>query len=303
MKEKILIAGGTGFIGKRLIPFLANQGYSLHVLTRRKNLQPIGEERYFHWDVQQEQIDMDAFEGVNTLINLTGAGIGDRRWTERRKKEIIDSRVKSLELLYQSIQQRKFPVKTLLSASGVGYYGAETSITIFNEEGLPGRDFLASVCQKWEEAAQKFSSLGMRTVILRQGVVLGTEGGIYKRLAPLAKNGINVSVGSGRQFLPWVDIRDLLRIYEFMIRNVELNGIFNVAASEHISMNDFSKTLLTSFNKTSFLPNAPAWLMKIMYGVMANMLLHGSRVNNQKIKETGFQFDFDNLEASLSSPS
>src|SRR5690606_41012310 len=99
MKEKILIAGGTGFIGKRLIPLLANQGYSLHVLTRRKNHQPIREERYFLWDVQQEQVDMDAFEGVNTLINLTGAGIGDRRWTERKKKEIIDSRVNSLELL------------------------------------------------------------------------------------------------------------------------------------------------------------------------------------------------------------
>ena len=240
-----------------------------------------------------------AFEGVEILINLTGASIGEKRWTNDRKKEIIDSRIKSINLLYQYISENKFNINTFISSSAVGFYGAVTTDKTFAETSESGNDFLASVCQKWENAALEFKDLGVRTVILRKGVILGKEGGMVKKLSPLAKLGINVSLGSGKQYLPWIDIRDLLRLYEFILSNAQLNGIYNAVATDQITMNNFSKALLKSFGNKSFLPNAPAFVIRLLFGEMAVMLLEGSKVSNEKLKTTGFSFEFDTIEKSL----
>ena len=282
--KKILIAGGTGFVGKALIKHLVNCGYMVNVLTRRNKISSIENIRYFEWDIKKGFIDEKAFEGVSKIINLTGANITEKRWTEKRKVEIIESRTKAIDLLFTYVKTRNFSIDIFISSSAVGYYGAITTDEIFTEKSNNGSDFLASVCRKWEKTALQFDSLGVATVILRKGVVLGRDGGMYQKLAPLAKLGINTSLGNGRQYLPWIDIRDLVRLYEFILKTDELSGVFNAVSSEHIMMNDFSKALLRSFGKTSFLPNVPAFLVRLFLGEMSVMLLKGSRVSNYKIK-------------------
>ncbi|MFN8230391.1 MAG: TIGR01777 family oxidoreductase [Bacteroidia bacterium] len=299
--KKILIAGGTGFVGKQLIPFLVEKGYSIHVLTRKSSANTLENIRFFQWDIEKQYIDKKAFEGVEILINLTGANIGEKRWTNDRKKELIDSRIKSIDLLYQYISKNKFDINTFISSSAVGFYGAITTDKLFVETSKNGNDFLASVCRKWEASALKFTNLGIRTVVLRKGVVLVKNGGMVQKLTPLAKRGITVSLGSGKQYLPWIDIRDLVRLYEFILSNSTVSGIFNAIAIEQITMNDFSKRLLHSFGKKSFLPNVPSFIIRLLFGEMSVMLLEGSKVSNEKLKTTGFIFEFDTLEKSLSS--
>ncbi|GEM66801.1 NAD-dependent epimerase [Sphingobacterium mizutaii NBRC 14946 = DSM 11724] len=293
--KKILIAGGTGFVGKALIKHLVNCGYMVNVLTRRNKISSMENIRYFEWDIKKGFIDEKAFEGVSKIINLTGANITEKRWTEKRKVEIIESRTKAIDLLFTYVKTRNFSIDIFISSSAVGYYGAITTDEIFTEKSNNGSDFLASVCRKWEKTALQFDSLGVATVILRKGVVIGRDGGMYQKLAPLGKLGINTSLGNGRQYLPWIDIRDLVRLYEFILKTDELSGVFNAVSSEHIMMNDFSKTLLQLFGKTSFLPNVPAFLVRLFLGEMSVMLLKGSRVSNYKIKQTGFKFEYSFL--------
>lgn len=298
--KKILIAGGTGFVGKHLVSFLTENGYSIHVLTRKPSSNPSKKIQFFQWDMESRYIDKKAFEGVEILINLTGANISEKRWTKRRKKEIIDSRIKSIELLYYYISKDKFHINTFVSSSAVGFYGAVSTNKIFNETSESGNDFLASVCKKWETAAMKFTHLGIRTIILRKGVILGKDGGMIQKLTPLAKKGINVSLGSGKQYLSWVDIRDLVRLYEFVLSDPQLSGIYNVVATEQITMNDFSKALLHSFGIKSFLPNTPAFIIRLIFGEMSVMFLEGSKVSNEKLLNKGFSFEFDTVEKVLS---
>lgn len=297
--KKILIAGGTGFVGQRLISFLAEKGYYIHVLTRKANNKTTENIQFFQWNVEQQYIDKNAFENVDTIINLTGANIGEKRWTKERKSEIINSRIKSIDLLYRYLSEDNFKITTFISSSAVGFYGAVTTNEIFIETSKSGNDFLASVCQIWETTAMKFNDLGIRTVILRKGVITGKDGGICHKLSPLAKLGINVSLGSGKQYLPWIDVRDLTRLYDFILSNSKISGVYNAVSSEHITMNDFSKILLESFDKKNIFPNAPAFIIRLLFGEMSVMLLEGSRVSNEKLKSTGFSFEFDTIEKSL----
>lgn len=296
--KKIELAGGTGFLGKHLISFLTENKYELSVLTRRK-FNDTPNVKYFQWDAEKGFIDDKAFENADTIINLTGANIGAKRWTEKRKKEIVNSRVDSANLLYHYVPKNRYPIKSFISASAVGYYCAVTTNQIFIEGSNNGNDFLASVCQKWENAAQRFENVDCRVAILRQGVVLGKGGNIYQKMMSLARKGFNPAVGSGRQYLPWIDVRDLVRLYSFVLKNEAIKGVFNAISSEPITMNKFAQKMSESIGKKSIIPNTPSFMFKLALGEMSSMVLEGSRVSNQKIKESGFTFLYDNLEKSL----
>lgn len=296
--KTILVAGGTGFIGKQLIQYLIEKGYKIHALTRDKSKQDT-KTQFFHWDIEKKYIDIKAFEGVSTIINLTGANIGEKTWTSKRKKEIINSRIQPIDLLYHYVTQHALQIDTLISSSAVGYYGAVTSEQIFTESSENGSDFLASVCREWEQSALQFEKIGTRVIILRKGVVFGHGGGIIKVMTPLVKLGINVSIGKGNQYLPWIDLRDLSHMYDFILSNKGMQGIFNAVASEHITMNDFSKKLLSFYGKKSFLPNAPAFIVKLVLGEQSVMLLNGTRISNEKLLQQGFTLQYDTLSKAL----
>ncbi|MFT4061276.1 MAG: TIGR01777 family oxidoreductase [Edaphocola sp.] len=292
------MAGGTGFVGRELVRVLAERGCHLSILTRKNIRSSLGQVQYYEWNVMQEEIDISAFDNVDTIINLTGANIGEKRWRPKRKKEILESRVNAVRLLYKYVVENKVPITTFISSSAVGYYGAVSYDTILNEASPNGNDFLGKVCRAWEMSAQVFSEINSRVVILRKGIVLG-NGGVYGKMAPLAKCGINTALGNGKQYMPWIDIDDLIGMYIFFLENQSLGGVFNAVATEHISMNDFAKNLLYSFDRNTILPNVPAFLVKIMFGEMASMLLEGTRVGNEKIKDAGFQFKNESLLETL----
>ncbi|HRP67997.1 MAG TPA: TIGR01777 family oxidoreductase [Turneriella sp.] len=297
--SKVLIAGATGFIGRYLIGYLLEKGDSIHALTRRKQNSEQSNISYFEWDVATGFIDGNAFDKVSSIINLTGANIGDQRWTNKRKTEILESRTKPIQLLYNYVREHSLKIDAFISSSAVGYYGAVTSDEVFIENSVKGADFLSEVCQKWEHAAFQFSALGARTVVLRKGVVIGKDGGIYQKLAPLAKRSLNTALGDGKQYLPWIDVRDVVRLYEFILTHREVSGVYNAVATEHITMNDFSEALLASFGKKSILPNVPKFMIQIAVGEMSVMLLKGSKVSNQKLRNTGFEFEYEKIKNAL----
>ena len=286
---KILIAGGTGFIGKTLVPFLVKNGHEVNVLTRRKMVD-VENIHYYRWDIDKEFIDSQAFDGVEALINMTGANIGEKDWTVDRKNELLNSRVRPLDLLLKYIIESGNKIKVLISSSAVGYYGAVTTDHIFTEEDKNGNDFPAYVCRLWEDTALKFKEVADRVVILRKGLVIGPGGGVYQKLEPLAKLGLNVALGSGKQYFPLVCINDLISVYNYVLEHNEIDGVFNIVSNEHVTMNEFSEKMLHSFGRRKFLPNIPAFIIKILFRERSQMLLQGSRVSNDKIRRTGFEF-------------
>ncbi|BCS85751.1 epimerase [Prevotella herbatica] len=286
---KILIAGGTGFIGKSLIPFLVKNGHEVNVLTRR-NMNDVENIHYFRWDVDKRLIEPKAFDGVNALINMTGANIGEKRWTIDRKNEILNSRVKPLDFLLKAISEYGNRIDVLISSSAVGYYGAVTTNHIFTEEDYNGTDFPAYVCRLWEDEALKFREIADRVVILRKGLVIGKDGGVYQKLAPLAKLGLSVALGSGKQYFPLVYMNDLIRAYNYILEHHEIDGVFNIVGNQNMTMNEFSQKLLDSFGKRKLLPNIPAFIIKMLFMERAEMLLQGSKISNEKFRSTGFEF-------------
>ena len=295
--NKILITGASGLIGSKLTSLLQKNNYEVIQLSRRKSN---GNIKTFLWDLNKNYIEQGALENVDHIIHLAGAGIADKRWTDKRKREIIDSRVKSAELLFNEIEKIEIKPKSFISASAVGYYGAITSDKIFTEEVQPGSDFVANVCQKWEESTKPFSDLGIRTVQLRFGVVLSPEGGALKKMLLPTKLGFGSALGSGRQYFPWIHISDAIAAVEKCIRDNDMKGAYNLVSPSTQNYNDFAKTLAEVLKKTYFMPNVPNFALKLVFGDMANIILEGSRVSSQKLIDSGFTFSFPDLKKALS---
>lgn len=295
---RILIAGGTGFVGKQLVVYLRQQNHQCILLTR--NSKQADQQKFFYWNVVEQYIDPNALNGVDIIINMTGANIGAKKWSANRKKELIDSRILPLELIYKLLAQHEHQVKHIISSSAVGYYGMVTGEHIYKEHDLPGTDFLAEICTAWEDKGLQFGHLQIPTTILRKGVVLGKDGGMLTRLKPLAAIGLSTAIGSGKQYLPWIAIEDLCRTYDFIITN-KVYGIYNAVSSDMITMNDFARAMANTQAMPKWSPNAPAFLIKAMLGDMAQMLLEGSRVSNDKIKRAGFTFKHDEIGTYLKS--
>ena len=289
----ILISGGTGLIGRRLSYLLKAKGYKIHLLSREcnpKNLFPT-----FLWNINQYTIDDSAFNGVSHIIHLTGAGVANKRWTNKRKNEILDSRVASTNLLYDTVKRLEVPLKSFVAASATGYYGSTTTNKIFKETNKPGNNFLSKVCELWEKAINQFEHLKIRTVILRTGIVLSNEGGALKKMT----TPVITSIGNGKQFMPWIHIDDLCELYIKGIEDNKFQGVYNAVSTEHITNFSFSK-VLSKIVKKPFIPfMAPKVLLKIALGEMSSIILNGNRVSAEKIKQAGFKFKFGNLNKAL----
>ena len=287
---RILITGGTGLVGKRLRQMLIDKNHDVIVLSRSPK-----SEHEFKWDISSNYIDEQALKNTDYLIHLTGAGIAEKRWTTKRKHEIIDSRVESTNLLFQKINLLKINLKGFISASGIGYYGATTSELVFKETDKVGTDFLAYVCQKWEQAANQFSKKNIPVTILRTGLVLSAKGGALAKM----KTPIISPLGSGKQYMPWIHIDDLCNLY---IKSIEerLIGVFNAVAPEHHTNESFSKALANSLKRPYLGIGIPGFLLRFLFGKMAVILLKGSRISVKKIEnKTNFSFEFSTLSKAL----
>lgn len=293
----ILITGGTGLVGRALSKCLLAQGHEVRILSRTpRSGSPVAS---FYWNVEKQEIDEAAFEGVEHIVHLAGTGVADKRWTEARKKEIINSRVDSMKLITATVKKKGIRLRSFVGASAIGIYGMTTSEKIYTENDAPGQDFLSEVCVLWEDSYKEIKPLSQKTGILRIGVVLSEKGGALKRLLPLFKLGLGSAVGSGKQYMPWIHLDDMVGIICETLFNPSFNGIYNAAAPEHVSSNRFSAQLAKSLNKPFFFPNVPAFLLKLRFGQMANVLLEGSRVSSEKLLQSGFVFKYPRIEGAL----
>lgn len=297
MAMTVLITGGSGTIGRVLSARLTELGYNVRWLSRN----PTNKNKYptYKWDIESDYVDSTALTGVNVIIHLAGAGIADKRWSEEYKKTIIDSRVKSAEILHQALNESNHRLEAFISASGTGYYGAFTNDKIYREKDDPGKDFIGHVTKVWEDAAFSYRTVSDRVVALRTPMVIAKDEGALKKMAPLFKRGLGAAVGSGRQIMPWVYINDIVNAYLFAISTSDLDGSFNVAADEMPTNKSFSKSLANAYGKKLWLPNVPSFVLKLIYGEMANLLLNGSRVDNSKLKNCGFEYQTHKLQSSL----
>lgn len=292
--QTILITGSNGLVAQSLVPILKKK-YKLKFLTRN----PKKENEYF-WDINKGIIDEKSLENVEIILHLAGASIGEKRWTKVRKKEILDSRTKSAQLILKKIKEKNIRLKTFLSASAVGYYGTITTENIFDENSPCGNDFLSQVCQKWEQTADDFSTIADRILKLRFGVILSPKSGALKKMILPTKYNLNSPIGNGKQIIPWIDIDDLIRFIDFCLENQNISGTYNAVSPNPVSNQLFTQTLAKVLNKKILLPNLPQWIIKLLFGEMSILLLEGSKISAEKILNTGFKFQYPDLEKSLS---
>jgi uncharacterized protein (TIGR01777 family) len=293
--ETILITGGTGLIGKHLANLLNKKGYKVLVLSRTKKEEPTS----FYWDINNNYIDEQVIIEADYIIHLAGAGIADKKWTNARKKVLINSRVDSTNLLFKKAKEINPNLKGFIAASGIGYYGATTTKKIYEEDDISGDDFVSEICKLWEKASLQFNSLNIRTVIFRTGVVFSNEGGAFPKIFKPIKFGFGTVLGSGNQYIPWIHIDDLCNIYLEAIENKELKGVYNAVTSDYCNNKQLTKKIANTLGKKIWLPNIPSFIFKLVFGEMSVILLKGSRVSSKKIMNIGFKFKFQNLEAAF----
>lgn len=298
MKEKVLITGGSGLIGQYLSKILLQYGFEVAILGRKKISIP--SVKSYTWDIPNQIIEEGALQGTAHLIHLAGAGIADKRWTADRKKVILESRTKPVELLAQQIQQKGIQLKSFVSASGISYYGDDTGEQKHTESDHPGNSFLAEVTQQWENVAESIQKLGIRTVLLRTGIVLSKHGGALEKMTLPARFGLGSPLGSGKQWMSWIHIHDLCQMYSTAMTDKTWNGTYNAVAPQPVRNEEFMKVVCKALGRPLWLPNAPTFALKMMLGEMSEVVLGSNNVVNERIeKETDFHYAFPLLDLAL----
>jgi len=292
MQETILITGGSGLVGIHLTKLLLSKNYKIIHIGRSvsgKEVVPA-----FQWDLASNYWDNEAIKEIDYIIHLAGANVAEGRWTTQRKQQIIETRIDGSKLVAQMVKASKGKIKGVVSASAVGYYGAhKDKPTIETDES--GADFLADVCVKWE---QEISKCATKVAVLRTGVVLAKEGGAIPKMLTPIKLGVGASLGTGNQPMPWIHINDLCNMYLFAIQN-RLEGVYNAVAPEPVSNKELTRQLAKAVNRKILLPNIPGFVLKLMLGEMASMLLTGVEVSADKIEKEGFKFDYPEIAKAL----
>ena len=280
-------------VGRRLTQMLRDKGYEVIWLSRERHVR--AEIPRYKWDYRIGEIDEEAVERADAVVHLAGANIGDERWSESRKKTIVESRVQTARLLFDTLQKQNKKIDAWVSASAVGYYGIEPDERVFTEDDhVEAPDFLASTCRKWEATALDFHrSSGTRTVVVRTGFVVSQNSEAYQKLAFPTRLGLGSPIGSGRQYMSWVHLDDLCGIYLQAIEDTALNGIYNAVAPEFITNTDFMRALARSLKRPFFMPKVPKFVMRMVMGEAADMILYGNRISGEKILNAGYQFKFE----------
>ncbi|MBB2146764.1 TIGR01777 family protein [Pedobacter sp. LMG 31464] len=298
MAKNILITGASGLIGRQLIPALQAKGHTISVLSRKEI--SIKDAKVFLWDIYNQTIDASALKGIDTIINLAGEGIADKKWTDKRKQEIIDSRVMSAQLLYKTIQETKAPVTTFISASAVGFYG-DRGDEVLTEKSDSGTDFLSYCCVLWENATNQGVDLGIRVVKIRIGLILSKEGGALQAMEKPIKLFVGAPLGNGKQWMPWIHLDDIVKIFTKAVEDTKMVGAYNACAPFPVTNKLFTKTIGQKLNRPIWPVHVPKFVLKTLLGEMSILPLMSSNTMVQKLLDTGYKFAYVNLDDALDS--
>jgi uncharacterized protein (TIGR01777 family) len=290
MSKIILIAGGTGLIGRALEKEFVKKGHTVRILSRH----PVKPNHYF-WDPKKNEIDLASIEDVEVIINLCGASIGSEKWTTERKKVLYDSRVLTTEFLYKHSHNSP-TLKQYITASGITCYGFDNDEKVHFENDPFGKDYLGRLVQDWEQSADEFSEHFIVSKI-RTAVVLDSDSPAFKTILRPIKSGFGSAIGKGNQWFPWIHITDLTRLYSHVLEH-QLHGPINAVANVP-SNKEFLKTAAKIMNRPFWSINVPEFLLRYLFGEMADIILKGQNVSNEKVKGNGFTFTFENIDKAL----
>lgn len=291
--SRILITGASGMVGTRLTQLLQQRGHTVMHLGRTKRS---GDIKSFVWDARAGILAVEALQHTDAVIHLAGAGVADKRWTRKRKQEILESRTQSTALLVKHLNAGNHPVRTLVSASAIGYYGLVQHNTPFTEDSEPGTDFLAEVVTAWEQEADQLQNA--RLVKVRIGVVLGKDAGALPEIARPVRFGVGAPLGTGDQCISWIHLDDLCDIFIRSVEDETLQGAYNATAGV-VTNRELTKAIAQTLGKPLWLPAVPGFILRLFLGEMATIVLEGSNVTSDKIRQAGFSFTFDTLDKAL----
>lgn len=295
---KIIIAGGTGLIGQALTQALTAQGHQVWALSRNPGQKSLpGGANIEQWDAKTAQGWGRLVNEADAIINVTGANIGARPWTKERKRVLRSSRVEAGQAIVEAVRDSQHRPGVVLQIAGIGYYG-NRSDTLLDENAPIGNDFLAGVSQDWENAIRPVADMGVRLVIMRTGVVLSPKDGV---LAPFVlQNQLFAGgpLGSGKQWITWIHIHDLVRTFTFLLERADASGVLNVAAPDVVTNAEFGRTVSRVMRRPFWLP-VPAFALRLVLGEMSTLVLDGQRVASRRLQEMGFQFEFGQLQKAL----
>ena len=297
--KTILITGGTGLIGRYLIKSLSKDSNTIYVLTRSESRFE-NNVNFINWDPDSQRLDLSNIPAVDFIINLAGASIDGSRWTNSYKRKILESRLNSTSLLFKEIKKLKQKPSLYIGASATGFYKKNTKVAQV-EEDYKGSDFLSDVVAKWEKESNNFMKYGIRTVLLRIGLVLSKDGGVLKKLHPIFKLFLGVPIGSGRQTISWIHIKDLVDFIHKSIEDNKISGAYNLTAPEVITNYKFTEELALSWKRPVFpkIFKAPSLIVKLLFGEQSSLVLNGLNVSSKKIESTSFKFSFTNIKSAL----
>lgn len=295
---KVLITGATGLVGHELIKLLLQNGVSVNYLTTsRKKIENQSNFKGFYWNPQLGEINENAFDEVDTIIHLAGANVA-KRWTNSYKQEIIDSRIKTTRLLYNTLSSINHQVTQIISASAIGIYPNSLNQVYQEEDNVVDNSFLGKVVSHWEDEISKFEKLSIKVLKVRIGIVLANNGGALQKMAQPIRWGLGSSFGSGEQFQSWIHIHDLVAVFYFSITH-KLEGVYNAVSPYPVTNNQLTQSIAKQLNKPLFLPNIPKFVMKFLLGEMHQILFSSQNVSARKLLNKGFQFKYASLDKAL----
>jgi uncharacterized protein len=296
---RIVLAGGTGFLGRPLAQALAAKGHDIAILTRQPASSPARPGHFIPWDPNGDVGPWaDALDGADAVVNLAGESIGERRWSDTQKQRILDSRVRATKSLAQAIRRSAHPARVLISGSAVGYYGPLAD-QVATEEHPAGLDFLANVCKQWESEAGRAANTATRVACIRTGLVIEKDGGALPRMLLPFKLGAGGPLGSGRQYWPWIHRADWVALVSWAIDTPAAQGPLNATAPNPVSNSEFARALGRALHRPAIMP-APAFALRIALGEMADaLLLSGQRAVPAKAERLGFSFRYTQLDDAL----
>jgi len=300
--ETVLITGGTGMIGKAVTQALIERGFKVIILTRHINdkQKTVNDKlSYAVWDIEKPTIDKEAISKADHIIHLAGASVAEKRWTDKRKKEIVDSRVESGKLVVENLKNLPNKVKNVISISGIGWYGPDNGKK-FTEGDPSSNDFLGQTCKQWEAAIEPASFLGKRLVKLRTGIVLSNEGGAYSEFKKPLKFGFATILGNGKQVVSWIHIDDIVRVILFAMENEKMEGTYNAVAPNPVTNKELVLEIARKEKGKSFIPvHVPVIALKIRLGEMSVEILKSATVSSEKIQKAGFIFQYPDLKSAI----